>query len=136
MLGWLLGSRRLRRNPLILGGAFTDRSLLDGEFDEFFLQPIHTNPARRRAAVKLLDSFDLRYVRALQDVHASIGAPVQLVWGEHDPFFPVQRAETMVDTFPDARLEVIPDTRLFCHEERPAAVAGVLLPLLAKSERS
>ena len=130
-LGWLLGSRRLRRNPLVLGGAFTDRSLLDGEFDEFFLQPIHTDPARRRAAMKLLDSFDLQHVRALQTLHARIGVPVQLVWGEHDPFFPIQRAEAMVGTFPDAQLEIIPGTRLFCHEERPAAVAGALLPLLA-----
>jgi haloalkane dehalogenase len=132
-LSWLLGNRRLRRNPLVLGGAFTDRSLLDGEFDEFFLQPIRRDPARREAAVKLLDSFDLQHVRALEGLHARMDVPVQLVWGERDPFFPVEWAEGMVSTFPAARLEVIPGTRLFCHEERPAAVADALRAVLTRT---
>lgn len=130
-LGWLVGNRALRRSDLVLGGAFTDRSLLDGEFDELFLQPINGQPARRRAAAALLASFDEQHVRDLAGLHARIDEPVQLVWGEHDPFFPVERARAMVDTFPAARLEVIPGTRLFCHEERPADVAHALLPALA-----
>jgi hypothetical protein len=36
----------------------------------------------------------------------------------------------MVDTFPRARLEVVPGTRLFPHEERPDVVARALLPAL------
>ena len=42
MLGWVVGKRRLRRFPLVLGGAFVDNDLLDGEFDEFFLRPLAT----------------------------------------------------------------------------------------------
>jgi pimeloyl-ACP methyl ester carboxylesterase len=53
------------------------------------------------------------------------------VWGEDDLFFPVDRAREMVDTFPDARLEVVAGARLFSHEEQPAAVADALLPVLA-----
>lgn len=132
-LAWILGKPRLRRSELVLGGAFTDRTLIDGDFDEFFLRPIHTDPRRRDAAVKLIDSFDVRYVSALAELHRHINVPVQLVWGEHDPFFPPSRAKAMADTFADARLAVIPDTRLFCHEERPAEVAAALLPLLAES---
>ena len=131
VLGGLIGSRRLRRHPLILGGAFTDTSLLDGEFDEFFLRPIHEDRARRRAAAQLLDSFDLSDVARLEELHRRIKVPVKLVWGERDMFFPVNRAEEMVPTFADAELEVIPDTRLFSHEERPAEVARALLPTLA-----
>jgi pimeloyl-ACP methyl ester carboxylesterase len=130
VFGWLLGIRLLRRSGLVLGGAFTDRSLLDGEFDEFFLQPIHRQPARRRAAAELLDSFDVQHVHDLAEVHARIDAPVQLVWGAGDPFFPVERARAMVGTFPAASLAVIAGTRLFPHEERPAEVAAALLPTL------
>ena len=36
----------------------------------------------------------------------------------------------MVDTFPDARLEVVKGAGLFSHEERPADVAQALLPVL------
>jgi pimeloyl-ACP methyl ester carboxylesterase len=130
VLGWLVGTRWVRRNRFALGDAFLDRSLLDGEFDELFLAPIHDIPARRGAAAKLLRSFDVSYVTALGDLHRRIEVPVQLVWGADDPFFPLAWAREMVDTFPDARLTVIDDAKLFVHEERPAEVAAALLPVL------
>jgi len=117
-LGWLLGAPRLRRSSLVLGGAFADRSLLEGEFEEFFLRPIHQDAGRRDAAVKLLASFDQRYVRVLDEVHQRIDVPVQLVWA----------------TFPDARLDIIENARLFSHEERPAEVARALLPALTGND--
>jgi pimeloyl-ACP methyl ester carboxylesterase len=131
LLGWLVGKRGIRRNQLVLGGAFTDQSLLDGEFDEFFLRPIHTIPERRDAAIRLLRSFDPGHVRSLGTVHRRIAVPVQLVWGAHDPFFPLAWARDMVGTFADAKLSVIEGTKLFCHEERPAEVVEALLPVLA-----
>jgi len=130
-LGWVASQRRLRRNKLVLGAAFADASLLDGEFDEFFLRPLHERPERRAAAVRLLRSWDMQHVRDLAEVHSRILVPVQLVWGDLDPFFPLEWAKEMVSTFPDARLDVIEGAGLFCHEERPAEVAQALLPLLA-----
>lgn len=130
-LGWVAGRPRLRRNRFVLGDAFADPRLLDGEFDELFLRPLHELPERRDAAMRLLTAFDTRYVRDLPEVHRRITVPVQLVWGDRDPFFPLAWAEEMVGTFPDARLEVVEGAGLFCHEERPAEVAGALLPVLA-----
>lgn len=129
-LGWVFGQPRLRRNQFVLGGAFVDPSLLDGEFDELFLRPLHVSRERCNAAVRLLRSFDYRFVHELGDLHRRITGPVQLVWGEDDPFFPLARAKRMVATFPDARLAVIERAALFCHEERPAEVAEALLPTL------
>ena len=129
-LGLLAGKPRLRRNRLVLGDAFVDRSLLDGEFDDFFLRPLHSSKEHRAATMQLLRSFDYRFVRELGELHRKVTAPVLLVWGEHDKFFPVQWARDMVADFADARLEVIPDAGLFAHEERPAEVAAALLPFL------
>ncbi len=129
-LGWVAGRPRLRRNRFVLGDAFADSSLLDGEFDEFFLQPLHDVPARQRAAIRVLRSFDVRFVHELVAVHQRIPVPVQLVWGDQDPFFPLAWAEEMVGTFPDARLDVVRGAGLFSHEERPAEVAQALLPVL------
>jgi len=78
----------------------------------------------------VLKSFDMQHVRDLTELHRRITVPVQLVWGERDIFFPVSMAQKMVATFPDAQLSVIPGAGLFSHEERPAAVAGALLPVL------
>lgn len=129
-LGWLAGRPRLRRNGFVLGDAFVDRSLLDGDFDELFLRPLAADPVRRAAAIRVLRSFHPHHVEDLAELHRRIAVPVQLVWGEQDRFFPVDRAREMVDTFPDARLAVIPDAGLFAHEERPAEVAAALLPVL------
>jgi haloalkane dehalogenase len=129
-LGWIAGSRRVRRSRLVFGDAFADRSLLDGEFDEFFFRPLHQSAAHRDAAATLLRSFDLRHVTELASIHRRLDVPVQLVWGDQDPFFPVDRARAMVSGFPDARIEVIEGAGLFSHEERPADVAQALLPTL------
>ena len=129
-LGWVAGQRRLRRNPFLFGDAFADAAFLDGEFDEFFLRPLHDIPARRDAAVRLLRSFDTQYVRDLAAVHRRIGVPVRLVWGDQDPFFPLKWAQEMVGTFPNASLHVVEGAGLFAHEERSAEVAQALLPVL------
>lgn len=129
-LGWVAGAPRLRRNRFVLGDAFADSRLLDGEFDEFFLRPLQDDPVRLRAAIRVLRTFDARFVEELTDLHRRIDVPVQLVWGDRDPFFPLPWAEEMVGTFPDARLEVIRGAGLFSHEERPAEVARALLPVL------
>jgi pimeloyl-ACP methyl ester carboxylesterase len=63
-------------------------------------------------------------------VHRWIEVPVQLAWGDRDPFFPLAWAEVMVGTCPDARLEVVEGAVLFSHEERPTEVARALLPTL------
>lgn len=130
ILGWLAGRPRLRRNRFVLGDAFVDSSLLDGEFDEFFLRPLAHDRRRLAAAMAVLRSFDTGHIRALGEVHRRIGVPVQLVWGAEDVFFPVAWAEAMVASFPDARVTVIPDAGLFAHEERPAEVAAAILPVL------
>jgi pimeloyl-ACP methyl ester carboxylesterase len=39
----------------------------------------------------------------------------------------------MVDTFADARLDVVPGAGLFSHEERPAEVAAALLALVERT---
>jgi pimeloyl-ACP methyl ester carboxylesterase len=130
VLGWLAGKPTLRRNGFVLGDAFVDRSLLDGEFDEFFLRPLATDPAYRAATMKVLKSFDMRHVHELGALHRRIDVPVQLVWGEQDKFFPVAWAREMVADFADAQLTVVPGAGLFSHEERPAEVAAALLPVL------
>lgn len=126
----LMKSERLRRQPLVLGGSFHDKSLLDGEFNEFFLQPIVDSDARLAAATDLLDSFEMRHVNELAAIHARIDIPVHMVWGKDDPFFPLEWAREMVDTFANAELTVLERARLFSHEERPAEAAAALLPTL------
>lgn len=130
-LGWIAGRPKIRASKLVFGDAFADRSLLDGEFAEFFFDPLHSNPIARDAAVQLLRTFDMTYVTGLPAIHRQLDVPVKLVWGDRDPFFPVDSAKAMVSTFPNASIDVIEGAGLFSHEEAPAEVARSLLPTLA-----
>lgn len=130
VLAWAVMRPGLRRAPGLLGDCFTDQRLLDGEFEEFFLAPLRDDPQRRWAAGQLARSFDTQLVHELAGVHARLHVPVQLVWGEHDPFFPIAWTKEMLATFPNAELHVIRGAKLFCHEERPAEVAEAMLPTL------
>lgn len=135
-LGWIAGRPRLRRTKFVFGDAFADRSLIDGEFAEFFLDPLNESAEKRNAAAKLLKSFDMKLVTELPAVHERIEVPVKLVWGDQDPFFPVERATAMVSEFGDASIDVLPGVGLFSHEEAPADVARALLPTLLGEPRS
>ena len=130
-LGWVAGNRVVRRNRFVFGGAFADRSLLDGEFDEFFLRPLREVPEARVAAAMILRSFDPCLVDELDALHQRIDVPVALVWGERDQFFPVAWAREMVDAYPDTTLHVVEGAGLFSHEERPSEVAAALIDVLA-----
>lgn len=129
-LGAVARSPRIRRMRLVFGGAFYDRSILDGEFDEFFLRPLGRSRDHQRVQASLLRNFDTSYIERLGEVHRAIDVPVQMVWGRNDPFFPVRHAEAMVGTFRDAQLAIIDKASTFSHEDRPAEVAAALLPLL------
>jgi pimeloyl-ACP methyl ester carboxylesterase len=131
-LGWVAGKPKIARNGMVFGAAFVDRSLLGGDFDEFFLQPLRDSAPHRKAAATLLASFTPKLIRDLGDLHRRIDVPVQLVWGEQDAFFPVAWAREMVGTFPNAQLAVIPGASTLVHEEKPAEVAAALLPVLTQ----
>ncbi len=45
---------------------------LGGEFDEFFLQPLHTSRRHRNATMQLLRSFEWRHVDELGALHERI----------------------------------------------------------------
>ncbi len=131
VLGGLAGNHSLRRNGLAFGNVFADRDLLDGEFDEFFLQPLATNPEVRKASTTFARNFDLGYVTGLSELHEKITEPTVIVFGSEDAYFPRRWNEEMVSQFANARLEVVDGAGLLSHEERPGPVADALLSVLA-----
>lgn len=133
VLGWAAGKPAVRRNKFVLGDAFADKRLLDGDFDEFFLRPLANDPTLLAATGRIARTFSLDDVRALTALHRKIDVPVVLVWGDQDPFFPIKHARTMVDEFSNASMIEIPGAGLFSHEEAPEQVAAALLPTLTNS---
>lgn len=113
-----------------LGGCFRNLDHIDGEFTAATLEPLRADP---RNAVRAITCADLSFADELDEVHARIRAPLLCVWGDADPFFPVQGAERMVESWPvEARLEVFKGEKLFFHEEAPTRLAQVIMPWLAR----
>jgi len=125
----------LRSGPFLcsgmgFGGCFTDLGLLEGDFHEHVIQPLLRSALRMEGMARYLRGLKWGPVDALEQAHAHITMPVQLIWGADDPTFPVEYARRMVKQLPEARLVEIPGGRLLVHEEKPAEVARAALDFL------
>jgi pimeloyl-ACP methyl ester carboxylesterase len=129
----IMASPRLRRSTLGFGTCFTDPGYVDGEFFELFVRPMLESPRIAHGQLQLLRSLNPRLVDGLTEVHGKLRAPVRLVWGQEDPFFPVAKARRMVPSFGGgAELHTIPRAKLYSHEDHPAEFAAAARPFLAR----
>jgi haloalkane dehalogenase len=134
LLPLLLRARWLRRSGLGFGGCFHDLRLIDGEFRTLFVDPLLTSPRAAAGQLALARQFDWTVIDDMARTHAQITAPVSLIWGVDDPWFPLARARGMLDQFPGgAELVEMPDGKLFIHEERPAEWADHALRFLQRA---
>lgn len=131
LLPHLLGSRLVRHSALGFGGCFADPRSADGEFHELFVEPLITSPEARAGAMALLRNVHGDAMDGLRDVHARIEAPVHLVWGEADPWFPVAKARAMLPQLGGpATMSTIAGGKLFVHEDHAGAFAAHAAPFL------
>lgn len=137
MLGLTLRVPFLRRSWLGFGGCFHDRQLIDGDLADLFIHPLLRSKRALEGQLGLLDGFDWTVVDHLAHTHARILAPVALVWGRDDPWFPLERARAMQPELPGGcELVEIADAKLFAHEECPREWAEIAEGFLTRwSER-
>jgi haloalkane dehalogenase len=122
--------RAYRRSSKGLGDCFGDLAMLDGDFHDACVAPLIEDA---KGAIQAFTHLDLHTTDQLPAVHARMTAPTLLVWGENDPFFPLPLAREMLGELPEgSALEVIPDTKLFVHEEVPVRFTGLAETFLAK----
>lgn len=130
--GWafrrLLGSRAYLRSKYGFAGTFANLELLDGEFHETSIAPLLRDTS---GALNVLRNADLGITHRLDELHQRIDTPLLCIWGDRDPFFPVEGARRMVEQWPNqAHLEVLRGQKLFVHEEAHREVADLMRPFL------
>jgi haloalkane dehalogenase len=127
----LLRSRAYLRSSAGFGGCFVNRSLIDGEFRQHFIDPLLCSRRRVVGYGRYLCGFDWHENDALAERHASIGAPVLFVWGADDRTFPEPFGRKLAKQFPNCvGFQVVPGAKLLPHEERPDAVLQHVIPFL------
>lgn len=139
--GWtfrqMLRSRRFLHSNAGFGGCFVDRALIDGEFTDRFVTPLVQSPRRMDGQLRYALGIDWSQLDGLAEGHRAIRGPVLLVWGDRDPFFPIDRARAMVGDFADGRgLVTIEGAKLLPHEEHPALVLRHITDFFAQPARA
>jgi pimeloyl-ACP methyl ester carboxylesterase len=130
--GALLRQRWFRRSSMGLGGCFTDRDLLDGDFHARFIAPLLASRRRMEGSLRYLRGIGWDVVDGMRAVHARLLMPTALVWGAEDPTFPAALGRAMAGQFPGGAAFVsIPRAALLPHEEQPEAVLRALIDFLA-----
>lgn len=84
----------------------------------------------------------LRLYRASKHIHAAFPEPAQrpdtarlpvcVVWGAGDPYVPVAYAQRQRETFPSARVHVLPGLGHWPFVDDPDAVRSIVVPFLAE----
>ncbi|MET0385077.1 MAG: alpha/beta hydrolase [Polyangiales bacterium] len=124
----LLQSRVFRRSPLGFGTCLGDQALIEGEFYKACVEPLFTDLPGH---LQVLAHLDLAWTTRLDAAHAKISAPIHFFWGAADTFFPLAPAQRMAAGLKHPGLfEVVPNAKLYVHEEAPDALARFARPLL------
>ena len=100
--------------------CFADLAFIETDYRKFFVDPMANDVAYVRGQMRLVHNLDVSIVEdELAGIHEQITAPVLLLWGERDPWFPWKVGKSMVDSFggPPAKVHLWPKGRLFVHEE-------------------
>lgn len=98
-------------------------------FLDIFLEPFST-PEGLELFAEHARALDSRHTEAAVPALARLRIPVEVVWGEQDPFQTVHWGERLAADLPTAELIRIPDASHFAPADSPAEVATALERLL------
>jgi pimeloyl-ACP methyl ester carboxylesterase len=123
---WFL--KRILRNG-VQNQAIMNESLIDA-----YLKPYHDDPGARAALLKCVREFDLRPTleKEITPNLSKIQTPTLIVWGDGDPYVPLDFAKKLKDDIPGSTLQVILRTGHFPSEERSEDVRAQLKEFIDK----
>ena len=96
---------------------------LDPALTRRWITPALTDRGVRRDTAKFLRGIDASELLEISTRLRRFPGPVVLLWGDGDPFFPLDLAHRLREAFADARLVEIPGGRLFFPLDEPQRVA-------------
>src|SRR5262249_53223299 len=111
----------------IIDGGVSRTGRIDDETRRAYLAPLGPGPMaiRRAGRAALSAGFPDD-----GDRDALLETPVFLIWGEDDPFVPVEAAERLQEQLPGSTLAVLPGCSHFVTEEAPATVGPLVYEYL------
>lgn len=91
-----------------------------------YLRPGRESAAIRRDFRNFLAAVDPKYTLDCARRLKSFSNPTLVIWGDDDKLFPLDYPRRLVESMPNARLEVVRDARTFVPEDAPEALAELI----------
>jgi pimeloyl-ACP methyl ester carboxylesterase len=114
-------------NPLVVQGMSVKLAKTsDRRLRRFIHRQHHSYFSRFGSRASIVEGFDASLSTTVAAVADRIEQPVLLVAGERDEVAPLAGQFALLDTFPDARLDVIPGVGHLIHYETPDAAAHAI----------
>lgn len=118
----------------LLQFRFAQRTLLwtvakrrhDTETLDAYMRPLILDVGVRRDLTSFLKNVSKRYTLEASQSFQDFYKPVLSVWGADDFIFSLRFAERLRNDFPDAKLEIVPNSRAFIPEDQPRLLAQYL----------
>ena len=129
--GLFTGDWFLRR---ILRGGMMKPELMTDAIVNDYLKPYHDDPGARSALLKCLRELNLRPVLE-NEVRANLGkiqTPTLIMWGDGDPYAPLDFAKKLKDDIPNSELYVVLRSGHYIQEERGEDVRAALKEFIDK----
>lgn len=128
----LMKVKQFRHSQLGFGSVFVNRDYIDGDFYAACVKPLETEISGHTAA---LEHLNLGWTTSLPEIHGKIEAPIHLFWGEKDKeYFPLDQARAMANQFKRrGEFKVVPNGKLYVHEEAHEELSRFALPLLQQA---
>ncbi len=132
---WLSGNLfRKAANPTVIKKVLMQAYPSGANIDQDLIQLLH-KPSKRKGAQEAFRGFiNLFNDHLAPQLMADLETPVDMIWGEKDPWEPVEEAKHWLDSFECIRsLEVIPGKGHCPHDEAPEDVNRVLTRLIQQA---
>lgn len=129
--GLFTGDWFLKR--ILRGGMMKPELLTDATVNDY-LKPYHDDPGARAALLKCVRELNLRPVLE-NEVQANLGkiqTPTLIVWGDGDPYVPLDFAKKLKDDIPNSELYVVLRSGHYIQEERGEDVRAALKEFIDK----
>lgn len=115
----MLGDKNIFRSPQALGPAYEHPENVTDQTIETYLRPHVASPQRTADLARFVSAFDHRHTVSIEAKLKAVKAPVLIVWGDDDVYFPVKWSKWLEATLPNTRRRVeLKGARIFFPEER------------------
>jgi pimeloyl-ACP methyl ester carboxylesterase len=116
--------RPLRRLPFAFG--WLSKRPIERAVSDSYVRPSMSSGGVRRDTAKFIKGISPDDLLKNSSGLKNFGRPVLLVWARDDKFFKLDLGERLAAAFPNARLEVVDDSRTFLPEDQPDRLAELI----------